>query len=148
MLIEIEGASPRVAVIGTTSRPDILDKSLLRTGRLDLMLYAAPPDEKNRLEIIKKLTAKMPLADNTNLGEIASATKNYTGADIASLCREAAVSAIKANSDTITVQDFAHALRHVGPSITEEISKWYDAVREGISNVMLPPQGNKPAFYG
>lgn len=148
LLIEIEGASPRVAVIGTTSRPDILDRSLLRTGRLDLALYAAPPDEKNRLEIIKKLTARMPLADNTSLDEIAAATKNYTGADIASLCREAAVSAIKANSDVITGQDFVQALRHVGPSITEETNRWYDAVREGISNVVLPPQGNKPAFYG
>ena len=62
LLTEIEeGASSRVVVIGITNRPDIIDNSLLRTGRLDLVLYVSPPDEKGRLEIIKILTKKMPL---------------------------------------------------------------------------------------
>ena len=92
LLTEIEeGISSRVVVVGITNRPDVLDNSLLRTGRLDLVLYVAPPDEKGRLEIIKILTAKMPLDKDVKLQEIAVATQNYSGADLAALCREAAI---------------------------------------------------------
>lgn len=90
-----EGTSSRVVVIGITNRPDILDNSLLRTGRLDLVLYVPPPNEKGRLEIIKILTSKMPLANDVKLQEIAVTTQNYSGADLAALCREAAVEAIR-----------------------------------------------------
>ena len=147
MLTEIEDAPPRVAVVGITSRPDLLDRALLRTGRLDLALYAAPPDERGRLEIIRILTARMPLAGDVRPEEIAAATQNYTGADLAALCREAAVSAIKSGSGTVSGRDFAGALRQAGPSITKETDRWYDEIREGISNA-VPPSDNKAAFYG
>ena len=88
-----EGTSSRVVVVGITNRPDLLDNSMLRTGRLDLILYVQPPDEKGRLEVIKILTDKMPLATDIKLQEIAVATQNYSGADLAALCREAAVHA-------------------------------------------------------
>ena len=147
LLTEIEdGASSRVAVVGITNRPDILDNSLLRTGRLDLVLYVAPPDEKGRLEIIKILTKKMPLDDDVNLQEIAVATQNYTGADLAALCREAAVQAMKSNSAKISSADFANSLRQVRPSITKDVDQWYNTVRESISNV-VPKSGDK-SFYG
>ena len=72
LLTEIEDvASSRVAVIGITNRPDMLDPAMLRSGRLDLSLYVAPPDEKGRLEIIKIITRNMPLADDVNFSEIA-----------------------------------------------------------------------------
>ena len=147
LLTEIEeGSTSRVAVIGITSRPDILDNSLLRTGRLDLMLYVAPPDEKGRLEIIKILTKKMPLAGDVKLQEIAVASQNYTGADLAALCREAAVRAMKNDSAKITSRDFAESIRHVKPSITKEVDQWYNTIRESISNVMPNPEDN--TFYG
>lgn len=147
LLTEIEeGTSPRVVVIGITNRPDVLDRSLLRTGRLDLVLYVAPPDEKSRYEIIKILTDKMPLTQDVHLNEIAIATQNYTGADLAALCREAAVSAMKADSDTISDRDFTDALKHVHPSITKEVGQWYSAVRESISNVV--PTSSDKSFYG
>ena len=65
-------------VVGITNRPDVLDNSLLRTGRLDLVQYVTPPDEKGRLEIIKILTEKMPLSSDVKLQEIAVATQNYS----------------------------------------------------------------------
>ena len=100
LLTEIEeGISSRVVVIGITNRPDVLDNSLLRTGRLDLVLYVEAPDEKGRLEIIKILTRKMPLANDVKLQEIAVATQNYTGADLAALCREAAIEAMRNKSN-------------------------------------------------
>jgi transitional endoplasmic reticulum ATPase len=147
LLTEIEeGISSRVVVIGITNRPDILDNSLLRTGRLDLVLYVEPPDEKGRLEIIKILTKKMPLVNDVKLQEIAVATQNYTGADLAALCREAAVQAMRNNSSKISSQDFANGLKQVKPSITKEVDQWYNTIRESISNV-VPKTGDK-TFYG
>ncbi len=147
LLTEIEeGTSSRVAVIGITNRPDIIDNSLLRTGRLDLVLYVPPPDEKGRLEIIKILTKKMPLSNDVKLQEIAIATQNYTGADLAALCREAAVHAMGNQSSKISSHDFATSLKQVKPSITKEVDQWYNTIRESISNV-VPKTGDK-AFYG
>ncbi len=147
LLTEIEeGISSRVVVIGITNRPDILDNSLLRTGRLDLVLYVPPPDEKGRLEIIKILTQKMPLANDVKLQEIAVATQNYTGADLAALCREAAVEAMRNNSTKISSHDFANSLKQVRPSITKEVDQWYNTIKESISNV-VPKSGDK-SFYG
>ena len=147
ILTEIEeGISSRVVVIGITNRPDILDSSLLRTGRLDLSLYVPPPDEKSRLEIIKILTKKMPLTNDVKLQEIAIATQNFTGADLADLCREAAVLAMRNNSLKISSQDFANCLKHVKPSITKEIDQWYKNMKESISNVV--PKSEEKSFYG
>jgi transitional endoplasmic reticulum ATPase len=147
LLTEIEeGISSRVAVIGITNRPDIIDNSLLRTGRLDLVLYVPPPDEKGRLEIIKILTKKMPLSNDVKLQEIAIATQNYTGADLAALCREAAVHAMGNQSSKISSHDFATSLKQVKPSITKEVDQWYNTIRESISNVV--PKADDKAFYG
>jgi len=147
LLTEIEeGISSRVVVIGITNRPDVLDNSLLRTGRLDLVLYVGPPDEKGRLEIIRILTKKMPLVNDVKLQEIAVATQNYTGADLAALCRESAVQAMRNNSSKISSQDFANSLKKVKPSITKEVDHWYNTIRESISNVV--PKTEDKTFYG
>ena len=140
-----EGVSSRVVVIGITNRPDLLDNSLLRAGRLDLVLFVNPPDEKGRLEIIKILTTKMPLDSDVKLQEIAVSTQNYTGADLASLCREAAVSAMQNNSNKISSSDFAAGLKKVRPSITKDVDQWYNNVKESISNVV--PKAIDKTFY-
>ncbi len=141
-----EGVSSRVVVIGITNRPDLLDNSLLRAGRLDLVLFVSPPDEKGRLEIIKILTTKMPLSSDVKLQEIAVSTQNYTGADLAALCREAAVNAMQNDSSKITSSDFAAGLKKVKPSITKEVDQWYNTVKESISNVV--PKTIDKTFYG
>ena len=147
LLTEIEeGSSSRVVIIGITNRPDVLDNSLLRTGRLDLVLYVGPPDEKGRLEIIKILTRKMPLASDVKLQEIAVATQNFSGADLAALCREAAVEAMRNNAPKISSHDFSNSLKQVRPSITKEVDQWYNSIKESISNV-VPKSGDK-SFYG
>ena len=141
-----EGVSSRVVVVGITNRPDLLDNSMLRTGRLDLTLYVQQPDEKGRLEIIKILTEKMPLTSDIKLQEIAIATQNYSGADLAALCREAAVQAMQNNSPKITSTDFAAGLKNVKPSITKDVEQWYDNIKESISNVV--PKTIDKTFYG
>ena len=147
LLTEIEeGSSSRVVIIGISNRPDLLDSSMLRAGRLDLILYVQPPDEKGRFEIIKILADKMPIANDVKLKEIAIATQNYSGADLAALCREAAVHAMQNNSSKISNVDFVAGLKNVKPSITKEVDQWYTGIKESISNVV--PQKIDKAFYG
>ncbi|MBI5146544.1 MAG: CDC48 family AAA ATPase [Thaumarchaeota archaeon] len=141
-----ESGSARVVVIGITNRPDLLDHSLLRPGRLEPVLFVQQPDEKGRLEIIKILTEKMPLSDDVNLEEISVSTQNYTGADLVALCREAGVHAMQNNSAKIGSSDFAAALKKIKPSITKEVDQWYTAIRETISNVV--PKPIDKTFYG
>ncbi len=141
-----EGSSSRVVIVGITNRPDLLDSSMLRTGRLDLILYVQPPDEKGRFEIIKILTDKMPIANDVNQKEIAVATQNYSGADLAALCREAAVHAMQNNSSKISNVDFVAGLKKVKPSITKEVDQWYTGIKESISNAV--PQKIDKTFYG
>ena len=88
----------------------------------------------------------MPLTGDVKLEEIAVATQNYTGADLAALCREAAIQAMRNNTTKISSADFANGMKHVRPTITKEVDQWYNTVRESISNV-IPKSGDK-SFYG
>ena len=119
---------------------------MLRSGRLDLRIFVPPPDEKGRLSIIEILTENMPLSSDVNLNEIAVATQNYSGADLAALCREAAVEAMHDGLTKITSQHFASGLKRIKPSISKEVETWYDKIKEGVSNVV--PQKMDNAFYG
>ena len=146
MLTEMEDSgTSNIVVVGITNRPDLIDNSMLRNGRLDVILFVQPPDEKSRLEIIKILTDGMPLANNINLNEIAVSTQNYTGADLASLCREAAVNAMQRDSLNISSNDFALGLKRVRPSITKEIDKWYSDIKSEVSNII--PKSSGDTFY-
>ena len=141
-----EGSTSRVVVIGISNRPDMIDGSVLRTGRLDLRIFIEPPDERGRLDIIKIITDGMPLSSSVNLKEIAVATQNYSGADLAALCREAAVKAMQNNLSKISSADFAAGLKQIKPSITNEVETWYEKINDGISNVI--PKESDRAFYG
>jgi len=88
-----------VIVIGITSRPDLLDSSLLRPGRFDLRISVGPPDEKARYEILLRVTSTMPISTDIDFIKLAALTKGYSGADLVSLCRFAAINAIQNNFD-------------------------------------------------
>ena len=147
ILTEMEeiGAA-NIGVVGITSRPDLVDNSMLRPGRLDIVLYIEAPDEKSRLEIIRILTKQMPLASDIDLNEIAVSTQNYTGADIESLCREAAVNAMQNNHAKISSNDFAEGLKRVKPSITKDVEQWYSSIKDEVSKVI--PKSTDKIFYG
>ena len=147
LLTEMEdGGASRVIVIGISNRPDLIETSLLRPGRLDLILYVQPPDEKGRLEIIKILSRQMPLSNDVDLKEIAVATKSYSGADLVAICREAAVHAMQNDSNKIGSADFAAALKLVKPSITKVVDEWYGTIKENISYAI--PKPIDKTFYG
>jgi transitional endoplasmic reticulum ATPase len=147
ILTEMDDAgSAGVVVIGITNRPDLIDTSLLRPGRLDLILYVGPPDEKARFEILRITSKSMPLSSDIDVREIAQFTKNFSGADLVALCREAGVLALRSGSDIISKADFGSAARLVRPSITKDVEDWYESMRKNITYAM--PKPIDKTFYG
>ena len=147
ILTEMDDAgSAGVVVIGITNRPDLIDTSLLRPGRLDLILYVGPPDEKARFEILRITSKRMPLSSDIDLREIAQFTKNFSGADLVALCREAGVLALRSGSTVISKADFGSAARLVRPSITKDVEDWYESMRKNITYAM--PKPIDKTFYG
>jgi transitional endoplasmic reticulum ATPase len=97
ILTELDGLEELrgVVVIAATNRPDIVDPALLRPGRFDRLIYIPPPDKAAREAIFKIHTAKKPLARDVDLEGLAERTDGYTGADIAAVCNEAVMLAIR-----------------------------------------------------
>ncbi len=141
LLTELDGIEPlrRVVVIAATNRPDIVDPALLRPGRFDRLIYVPPPDFKARLEIFKVHTRKMPLADDVNLEELAKMTEGYTGADIAAVCREAAIIALREEFKVRPVQmkHFLKALKVVPPSLTKEDIERYEKMARELKRMIV-----------
>jgi transitional endoplasmic reticulum ATPase len=132
----------KIVVIGATNRPDALDPALRRPGRFDREIEIRPPDTKARKEILQVHTRNMPLSDDVNLDAIAEMTNGYTGADLAALAKEAAMSALrkflkdntgKINLDVgqippetlkelkVNMDDFTEAMKTVQPTLLREV---------------------------
>ena len=112
LLIEMDGFSGNdgVIIIAATNRPDILDSALLRPGRFDRRVVVDKPDVRGRLEILKVHTGtKIPLSPNVELERIARGTPGFSGADLANLCNEAALSAASHGKQWVEMDDFEEA---------------------------------------
>ena len=96
-LTELDGIEELkgIMVLAATNRPDIIDEALLRAGRFDFHFEIPLPDEDARLEILKVHTREKPLAEDVNLESIAAASENMVGADLESICKKAAMKAIR-----------------------------------------------------
>lgn len=125
-----------VVVIGTTNTINSIDPALRRPGRFEHEIHIGVPDTNGRKEILKIHTRRMPLSEDVNLDAIAEKTYGFVGADIASLCREAAYCALRrvyrnkivelteisdSSSLRVTHQDFESALANVKPSAMREV---------------------------
>ena len=141
-----DSGSSGIIIIGITSRPDLLDTSLIRPGRLDLIVYVESPDEKARNEIIGKLTSDMPLSKDVDLAHIAARTKGFSGADLVALCREAAINAIRNKVRIVNNSDFEKSLQFVKPSITKDVEDWYESIRRNLTYAIPKPLDR--TFYG
>ena len=132
LLTEMDGMQTLkgVVVIGATNRPDILDPALLRPGRFDRILYVPPPDKHARLQIFKIHTREMPLGEDVDLEELANITEGYTGADIESVVREAALQAAREdiNAQKVYMRHFKAAISKVKASITDEAKVQYEKI--------------------
>ena len=142
LLTEMDGivALEDIVVIAATNRPDIVDPAVLRPGRFDRLIYVPEPDEKSRLQIFKIYTKNMPLAKDVGLSQLVAIAKNYSGADIEALCREAGMHALRrdVNAKEVTMIDFQEAIKSVGPSITPDMEKWYKSFIVQVRQVQKP----------
>ena len=119
LLTEMDGLEELedVAIIAATNRPDILDAGLMRPGRFDRHIQVKEPDEEARLSIFEVHTKDMPLADDVDLKKLAKNTDGYVGADIESVCREAAMLTLRNDleSKEIPYKYFKEAIEKVKP---------------------------------
>jgi len=115
ILTEMDGfdSSTGVVVIAATNRPDVLDAALLRPGRFDRRVAVQPPDRNGRRQILEVHTRGVPLADDVDLGAIASSTPGMVGADLANLVNEAALLAARRNHEKVEESDFTDALEKI-----------------------------------
>ena len=132
LLSEMDGleALKDVVVIAATNRPDILDPALLRSGRFDRLLMVGPPDQMGRLEILKIHTARIPHEKDVDLEELAEVTEGYVGSDLESLCREAAMLAMKSDEERVEMAHYREALKKVRPSVEESMISYYERINE------------------
>jgi transitional endoplasmic reticulum ATPase len=142
LLTEMDGlvSLQDIVIIAATNRPDMVDSAVLRPGRFDRLIYVPEPDEKSRLQIFKIYTKGMPISKDVDLNQLTIMTKYYGGADIESLCREAAMHALRrdVNSQEVTMKDFLDALKEMGPSITPDMEKWYKGFMQQVRQVQKP----------
>ena len=153
ILTEIDGIESLhdIVIIGATNRPDILDTALLRPGRFDRIIQTIVPDADAKEKIFKIHTAKMPLADDVDLKALAKKGEGYVGADIESVCREAAILALRKdmNAVKVTNEHFEEAIKKVKPSVSKEVE---DAYKE-LKNHFRSARGEemkeeKPSYMG
>jgi transitional endoplasmic reticulum ATPase len=143
LLTEIDGllTLQNVLVIAATNRPDIIDPAVLRPGRFDRRVYVPAPDEVARLKILEIKTKDMPLPDEVDLVKLAREMDGYSGADIESVCREAALNALRKSTDSnlVTLDDFRDAMAEMSPSITPDMEKWYLDISKKFKERDKPP---------
>jgi len=142
LLTEMDGivTLEDIVVIAATNRPDMVDPAVLRPGRFDRLIYVPEPDEESKIQIFKIYTKNMPLAKDVDTKALASNAKNYSGADIEALCREAAMVALRrdVNAKEVTLRDFEEATKRIGPSTTPDMEKWYKSFMQQARQVQKP----------
>jgi len=140
LLTLMDGLKSRgqVVVIGATNRPDSLDPALRRPGRFDREIEIGVPDADERREVLEIHTRNMPIEEDVDLNKLANTTHGFVGADLESLCKEAAMRVvrrilpeIKTDDDEIpedvlkkiivTKDDFKSALKEIQPSALREV---------------------------
>jgi len=112
LLVQMDGfdADADIIIMAATNRPEILDKALLRSGRFDRRVLVDAPGVAGRKAILEVHARKVKLGTDVNLEVVARRTPGMVGADLASLVNEAALSAARRGSDTVTNADFDEAI--------------------------------------
>ena len=126
-----------VVVIAATNRPNSIDEALRRGGRFDREIEIGIPDRNGRKQILLIHTRGMPIEQEVSLGEIADVTHGFVGADLSSLCKEAAMHALRRitpeidieeeipqeilDNLVVTKEDFREALKNIEPSAMREV---------------------------
>ncbi|PIN90071.1 AAA family ATPase, partial [Candidatus Pacearchaeota archaeon CG10_big_fil_rev_8_21_14_0_10_35_13] len=129
LLAEMDGIEElqNITIIGATNRPDILDPAILRPGRFDRLALVVPPTTEGREKIFAIHTKNMPLNKDVKIKELAEKTEGYVGADIESLCREAAILALREDMEAreVKMKHFEEAMKKVRPSVSKASAEKY-----------------------
>ncbi|MCE4613815.1 MAG: CDC48 family AAA ATPase [Desulfurococcales archaeon] len=140
MLAEMDGIVPlqNVVVIAATNRPDIVDPALLRPGRFDRLIYVPPPDKESRKKIFQVHLRRVPLAKDVNIDRLAEMTEGYTGADIAALVREAALTKLREKFEPgpVEMRHFEEAMKRVPPSLSREDIRYYEELSKRLKKMI------------
>ena len=137
LLTEMDGfgSNSGVIVLAATNRADILDKALMRAGRFDRQIQVTLPDLNERKDIFQVHLKPLKLAPDFNLDLIAKNTPGFSGADIANVCNEAALTAARRGKSDINNQDFSDAVDRVVGGI------------ERKKTIMSPEEKRLTAFH-
>jgi cell division protease FtsH len=148
MLAEMDGfdRTESVIVMAATNRPDVLDPALLRPGRFDRQVTVGLPDKNGREAILKIHTRDKPLDKDVKLDDIAKSTIGFSGADLANLANEAALSAARRNRKRVTMRDFLDAFDRIvlgneRPPLSTEKARQITAYHEAghaLAAIMVP----------
>lgn len=130
LLTEMDGvnALTNVTIVAATNRPDLIDKAIMRPGRLDRIVYVRLPDAQTRRDIFRIKLSKMPVDDDVNIDSLVERTKGYSGAEIHAICQEAAMYALEdnLNIESIAWKYFDKAIANMKPRTSPELLKLYD----------------------
>jgi cell division protease FtsH len=115
LLAEMDGFDPRtgIVVLSATNRPEILDPALLRAGRFDRQVLVDRPDRTGRSDILRVHLKKISAAADLDVDAVAALTTGFTGADLANLVNEAAMTATRRGGETTSLADFTQAIERV-----------------------------------
>ena len=136
LLTEMDGVESLVGVtvLAATNRPDMMDKALLRPGRLDRVVYVPLPDISTRRQILQIHSNNMPL-DNVNLDELAKSLEGYSGAEIVAICNESALAALEEDSEAerVAPEHFDLAMKIVKPRIQRDLLQIYHEFHKDLN---------------
>ena len=137
LLTEMDGfgTNSGVIVLAATNRADILDQALMRAGRFDRQIHVELPELKEREEIFQVHLRNIKVADDFNLEFMAKHTPGFSGADIANVCNEAALTAARRNHEKVQQQDFMDAVDRIIGGL------------ERKSNTILTPAEKRTTAY-
>lgn len=121
LLAEMDGfdATSNIKIIAATNRPELLDKALLRPGRLDRIIEIGLPDKDGRLDILQIISKQIPTDKEVNLQQVSVQTKGFSGAELKALIMEAGLNAISNNRESISREDMKLALDIVNENRVE-----------------------------
>ncbi|WP_332899718.1 CDC48 family AAA ATPase [Haladaptatus sp. CMSO5] len=152
LLTELDGLEDRgnVMVIAATNRPDMIDPALIRSGRFDRLVLIGEPSEDGREEILEIHTKNMPLAADVSLKEIAEITEGYVGSDLESIAREAAIQALREDSDAdvVEMRHFRKAMENVRPTITDDMMEYFERIKDEFKGGAAEPTAGRHSRIG
>ncbi|XP_053665207.1 ribosome biogenesis protein SPATA5 [Anopheles marshallii] len=130
LLTEMDGVSvlKDVRIVAATNRPDLIDRALMRPGRLDRIVYVRLPDDAAREEIFRIKLKSIPTAANVDIAQLVRRTAGCSGSEIEAICQEAALKGLESSFDVQQIEwiHFEHALELVRPRTSPDLLRLYD----------------------